>query len=593
MERPLLSECPGTDDGQPEAPLPPGRCAMLYLLTAMSAIGGFLFGYDTGVVSGAMVLVRAEFHLSDTWHELIVSATVGTAWLLSMAAGPLADRLGRRPVILAASAAFGAGALLAALAGSQQTLLAGRLVLGVGIGLASSTVPVLIAEAAPAEARGFLTTVNIAFTTGGQLAAALLCGALADVTGGWRWMMGVAALPAAVQLPGLLALPESPRFLVARGRRSEAAAALTRLRPTGFPVRTELARVAAQCAREQRGRRACGPTAMLRRPAVRRALLLGCGLQVIQQLAGINTVMYYSASIIQMSGVRDPTTAIWLAALPAAVNFAGTLVGMALVERVGRRPLTLTSLLGTAGALALLAAGFWVNAAQSLPVTVPAEFPRCRQYNCASCQSAGCGFCFAETLSGPANGSCLPLIVGNASAPSAECRAAHQVWAADWCPAPHSWLPVPVLGLCLYLVAFAPGMGPMPWTINAEIYPAWARGSGSGLAASCNWLANLAVSLTFLSLVAALGRPGTFLLYAAVAAAGWLMLLRWLPETRGVPLENMAVLFGGDGDDPPLDEDDCEPPPEEDAALLGADSSPEGSPRLSAGGRLTPDLQSR
>ena len=547
MESPLLPEQPSE-----EPPLPSGRCAVLYLLTAVSAIGGFLFGYDTGVVSGAMVLVRAEFHLTDAWHELIVSATVGAAWLLSVTAGPLADRLGRRPVILLASVAFGCGALLAALARSQQELLIGRLVLGVGIGLASSSVPVLIAEAAPADARGLLTTVNIAFTTGGQLAAALLCGALSSVSGGWRWMMGVAALPAAVQLPGLLALPESPRFLVSRGRRREAAAALTRLRPAGFPVEAELARVAAQCAREARGRPSCVPVAMLRRPAVRRALLLGCGLQVIQQLAGINTVMYYSASIIQMSGVRDVTVAIWLAALPAAVNFAGTLVGMVLVERLGRRPLTLGSLLGTAGALSLLAAGFWLNAAQSPPVTVPAVTPQCHEYNCASCQSAGCGFCFIETPAGPANGSCLPLPTSNTSIAPPACSATDHIWTSDWCPSPHSWLPV--LGLCLYLVAFAPGMGPMPWTINAEIYPAWARGTGSGLAASCNWLANLAVSLTFLTLVGALGRAGAFLLYAGVAAAGWLLLLRWLPETRGVPLENMAVLFGGEDDDPLLDE---------------------------------------
>ena len=226
-------------------------------------------------------------------------------------------------------------------------------------------------------------------------------------------------------------------------------------------------------------------------------------------------------------------------------------MGLVLVERVGRRPLTLTSLLGTATALALLAAGFWLNAAQSPPVIGPPDAPpECHTSNCASCQAAGCGFCFIDTSTGPANGSCLSLTIGNVSVPPPLCRDTNEVWTFDWCPTPHAWLPV--LGLCLYLAAFAPGMGPMPWTINAEIYPAWARGTGSGLAASCNWLANLAVSLSFLSLVAAVGRPVTFLLYAGVALVGWLLLLRWLPETRGVPLENMAALFGGGDDEPPL-----------------------------------------
>ncbi|XP_037079946.1 proton myo-inositol cotransporter-like [Pollicipes pollicipes] len=396
--QPLLPPNTTVDTG---TPLPSGRCAPLYVLTFLSAIGGFLFGYDTGVVSGAMVLVRAEFRLSDTWHELIVAGTVGSAWLLSLAAGPL--------------------------------------------------------------------------------------------------------------LLGLLAVPESPRFLLGRGRRREAAAALARLRPADFPVDLELQRIGAQCAREARRRPPAASllVEMLRRPTVRRALLLGCGLQLFQQLTGINTVMYYSASIIQLAGVRDVSLAIWLAAITAAVNFVGTLVGLVLVERLGRRPLTLASLLGAALSLLLLAGGFLLNAAESPPVVAPPGSPDCDRANCAGCQA---------------------------------------------CPASRSWLAV--LGLCLYLICFSPGMGPMPWTVNAEIYPAWARGTGSGLAASCNWLANLAVSLTFLTLVHALGRAGVFFLYAGLAAVGWIVFFRWLPETRGVPLEDMAVLFGGDGDDPPLSEDD-------------------------------------
>lgn len=211
------------------------------MLVALSAVGGLLFGYDTGVVSGAMVLVRKvrictttttklwkmahrcavlqDFKLSDGWHEVIVASTVAAAFATSLVAGRASDRFGRRPVILAASVAFTVGSFFMGLAAGKWTLLLGRLVVGAAIGLSSVAVPTYIAESCPAGERGSLVVVNNAFITGGQFAAGLICGVLAGATEGWRWMLGLAAVPAVLQFFGVVALPESPRHLVLKGEK--------------------------------------------------------------------------------------------------------------------------------------------------------------------------------------------------------------------------------------------------------------------------------------------------------------------------------------------------------------------------------------
>ncbi|KAF0292361.1 Proton myo-inositol cotransporter [Amphibalanus amphitrite] len=525
---------------------------LLYALTALSAIGGFLFGYDTGVVSGAMLLVREDMALDDLWHELIVSATIGTAGVFALVGGDAADRFGRKPVILAASVVFVAGSVLMAVSGTKEVLLVGRIIIGVGIGLSSMSVPIYISEAAPAAVRGRLVTVNVAFITGGQLAASLICGAFSGVDHGWRYMLGLAAVPAALQTLGFLAMPETPRYLATRGRRDAALQVLLRLRGAPDTAEGELRDVERDIAQEHE-ERSSRPSnvllAVLSAAGTRRALAVGCGLQVFQQLAGINTVMYYSASIITLAGVRDPTTAIWLAAALSAINFSFTFVSMALVERLGRRPLTLSSMAGSALSLVVLAASFHISYQHSAPVRLwPSD--SCHYSICDDCVvSADCGFCFLEAADGGAlNGSCVPFVSRqNTSAAVGRCvglsAAAGDTftWAPDWCPSDYSWMPI--LGLSLYLVCFASGMGPMPWTINSEIYPLWARGTCNAIATSCNWFFNLLVSLTFLTLTTAMTKHGTFYMYAGLASLGLVFFYLTVPETKGVSLERIGELF--------------------------------------------------
>ncbi|XP_037073146.1 proton myo-inositol cotransporter-like [Pollicipes pollicipes] len=546
---------PAAEQGAPVAPV--GSRTLLYVLTALSALGGFLFGYDTGVVSGAMLLVRDELALDDLWHELIVSATIGTAGVLALVGGVLTDRIGRKPVILAASGVFVTGSVIMGIASNREVLLVGRLVVGVGLGLSSMSVPIYISEAAPAAVRGRLVTVNVAFVTGGQLVASLVCGAFAAVPHGWRYMLGLAAVPALVQTLGFLPLPESPRFLVTSGRGERARRVLLRLRGSPAQADRELRDIQRDCDEEraalERQRVSGGSSSpmaqMLRSAGTRRALAAGCCLQVFQQLAGINTVMYYSASIITLAGVRDATTAIWLAAALAAINFSFTFVSMALVERLGRRSLTLTSMLGSALSLLLLAAAFHVSYERSAAVTLPPADVGCRFSTCDTCVGApDCGFCFVDATAGAVNGSCVPLVSShNTSAAVGRCAdpsvlaTGGLTWAPDWCPSQYSWLPI--MGLCIYLVCFASGMGPMPWTINSEIYPLWARGTGNSIATACNWFFNLIVSLSFLTLTDVMTKHGTFYMYSGLTFLGLGLFYVMVPETKGVSLERIGELF--------------------------------------------------
>uniref|UniRef100_A0A8P4KT44 Solute carrier family 2 member 13 n=1 Tax=Dicentrarchus labrax TaxID=13489 RepID=A0A8P4KT44_DICLA len=422
------------------------------------------------------------------------------------------------------------------------------------VGIASMTVPVYIAEASPPHLRGQLVTVNTLFIAGGQFTASLIDGAFSYLQrDGWRYMLGLSVLPALLQFIGFLFLPESPRWLIQRGLTQKARRVLSQIRGNQN-IDEEYDSVKNSIDEEDSG--GDGPVIwrMLTYPPTRRALLVGCGLQMFQQLSGINTVMYYSATILQMSGVRDDRLAIWLAGLTTFTNFLFTLLGVWLVERVGRRKLTLGSLIGTCLSLSLLAIGFLMSAEHSPPVTFHPLDPSmanstCSKYQlCEPCMlDPGCGFCYRENGSALLTSSCVP--VNKASTEQAawgRCSNSSLMrdqtyWAYNYCPTSFSWLVL--LGLVLYLAAFAPGMSPMPWTINSEIYPLWARSTGNACAAGVNWTFNILVSLTFLHLAQVFTYYGAFFLYSSMALLGFFFVYGCLPETKGRRLEEIEALF--------------------------------------------------
>ncbi|CAH2275815.1 proton myo-inositol cotransporter [Pelobates cultripes] len=531
--------------------------AFVYVVSVFSALGGFLFGYDTGVVSGAMLLLKREMNLSALWQELLVSSTVGAAAVSALSGGLLNGGLGRRPCILLASLLFILGAVVLAAARDKETLLGGRVVVGLGIGIASMTVPVYIAEAAPSHLRGRLVTINTLFITGGQFFAAVVDGAFSYLPrDGWRYMFGLSAVPAILQFLGFLFLPESPRWLIQKGQTQKARRVLSQIRGNQN-IDEEYDGIKNSIDEEEKETGAGGPIIyrMLIYPPTRRALLLGCGLQMFQQLAGINTVMYYSATIFQMSGVNDDNLAIWLAAVTAFTNFSFTLVGVWLVEKLGRRKLTLGSLTGTTMALIVLALGFVLSAQVSPPVTFTPSDPStqnstCTKYSyCNGCMlDPNCGFCYKMNGSNVVESSCIPVDTKTTER-SAWGRCQNETlskqdgsfWAYNYCPTSYSW--TALVGLVLYLMFFAPGMGPMPWTVNSEIYPLWARSTGNACSSGVNWIFNVLISLTFLHTAEYLTYYGAFFLYAGFAAVGLIFIYGCLPETKGKKLEEIESLF--------------------------------------------------
>ncbi|KAK3558876.1 hypothetical protein QTP86_032138 [Hemibagrus guttatus] len=547
-ERAAAAQPVGSQDG--------GSSRFVYVLAFFSALSGFLFGYDTGVVSGAMLLLKKEMNLSSFWQELLVSSTVGAAALSALAGGHLNGQYGRRKCIMLASFIFTVGGIILSLAPDKAVLLIGRIIVGLGIGVASMTAPVYIAEVSPPQLRGQLVTINTLFITGGQFIASMVDGAFSYMEhDGWRYMLGLSVVPAVLQFLGFFFfLPESPRWLLQKGESQKALEVLTQIRATEN-VSNEYDSI--KCIIEEEEKDAKGGPVLCRILAcapIRRALIVGCGLQMFQQLSGINTVMYYSATILQMAGVRDDKRAIWLSAVTAFTNFLFTLVGVWLVERVGRRKLTLGSILGTAVSLSVLAVGFLLSAQASPPVNFHPSDPTslnstCTHYGfCEQCMlDPSCGFCYYENGSNISDSSCERVDPASTElAASGRCSNGTKenpspFWAYNYCPTSYSW--VVLLGLILYLAFFAPGMGPMPWTVNSEIYPLWARSTGNACSAGVNWVCNVLVSLTFLHVAEYLTYYGAFFLYTALAVIGFFFMLGCLPETKGLMLEDIETLF--------------------------------------------------
>ena len=322
----------------------------LYVVAGVAALGGLLFGYDTGVISGAILFIRQDYGLSPLAVEVVVSSVLWGAVVGAAVGGLLTDRLGRRITLLLAGALFALGAVGTALAPTVPWLVVGRVMVGAAIGTASFATPLYISEISPASARGALVSLNQLAITGGILVSYLVDYALAD-SGGWRWMLGLAAVPAAALGVGMLLLPESPRWLLARGSADAARAVLERCRG-GLPVEAELEDI--QAGLRQRS----GTWADLFSPRVRPALVVGLGLAVLQQVSGINTVIYYAPTIFQTAGFASAAAAILATVGVGTVNVLATVVAMRLVDRVGRRPLLLASLGGMAASLGGLALTF-------------------------------------------------------------------------------------------------------------------------------------------------------------------------------------------------------------------------------------------
>ena len=326
---------------------------------AITATGGLLFGYDTGVISGALLFITKDFApLSSFLQGVIVSVLLVGAVTGAIAGGPLSDRLGRRPVVLLAAIIFAVGAIAAALAPNVLVLIFARFILGLGVGLASLVVPLYIAEIAPPATRGALVSLNQLMITIGILLSYIVGVAFTPIEG-WRYMFAVAVVPALILGIGMFTLPESPRWLVKNGKLDKARSVLL-LSRVEAGVETEMQQME-EIERIERQQAQVGYKELLA-PWIRPALIVGVGLAIFQQITGINTVIYYAPTILEKVGFSAGGAIAATALGVGAVNVGFTILAVYIVDRVGRRPLLLIGLIGMIVSLGLLGVVFSLGA---------------------------------------------------------------------------------------------------------------------------------------------------------------------------------------------------------------------------------------
>ena len=453
------------------------------MLAATAALGGFLFGYDSGVINGAVDALHEAFHTSAAGTGFAVASVLLGCAVGAFVAGNLADRFGRRPMMLATAAVFLASAIGSGAAADVTVFNLWRLLSGLAVGAASVLAPTYISEIAPPAIRGRLATLQqMGIVTG--LFASFLCNYLIAQAAGsasapfwfgapaWRWMFWVEAVPSLAFLVGSVLIPESPRFLVVRGRKDEAAAVFAR---TGSPNAAEqVAEVERSLGGEDRPRLRdiLVPGTFRIRPIV----WAGIGLSVFQQFVGINVIFYYGAVLWEAAGV-SAASALRDNVITGATNIVATLIAMALIDRLGRKPLLLIGSVGMFVTLGVLTAVF---ATGRLGATGNLELSR--------------------------TAALIGLTAAN-----------------------------------VYILSFGISWGPAVWAMLGEMFSNRYRAAALAVAGSAQWVANFIVTITFPPLIASVGLAGAYSLYTAAALASFFFVAYGLTETRGKSLEEMAA----------------------------------------------------
>jgi sugar porter (SP) family MFS transporter len=434
----------------------------ILLIAGIGAIGGFLFGFDTGIIAGAIVQLRKEWSLDPLTEGAIVTGVLWGGLLGAAIAGKSADALGRGATISATAAIFVVGSFWTGLAHSPLSLIAGRIVVGIAVGGVSVAGPLYLSEIAPAKIRGAVVTLNQLALVLGVLCSYLVSAWFATTPEGWRYMLMAGAAPAVVLGYAMLFLPASPRWLMANDREGSARRMLRRL---GVP--DENAAVA-EIRQSLQSSAVKASWRELFEPTNRYILFVGLGLMFFQQFTGIGIVINYSTTVFEMTGIAGPTGNALLTVGIGVIDVIATITAIVLLDRFGRKPLFLIGIAATVVCLLILA------------------------------------FSFAQL-------------------------------------SPHAtidqWLTV--ISLFVYIGAFSLSLGPVAGLIVSEIYPQRIRGGAMGLVIVANWVAQIITALTFPSLVAYMGPAITFTMYAGVGVAGFLFCYFFVPETKGLTLEEI------------------------------------------------------
>jgi len=508
------------------------------VVSLIVALGGFLMGFDASVISGVVGFIETEFALSKFQLGWSVASLTLTATFAMMVAGPLSDRMCRRPVLKIAAALFAVSAVASALAPNFLFLVIARMIGGFGVGAALIIAPVYIAEIAPAESRGRMVSFNqlnivlgisVAFFSNylilslGQSDHAL-AGAMKFGEWGWRWMLGIETLPALLYLFALMFVPESPRWLAMHGREDEA---LQVLEKAGGRERAqlEIKTIHDGLSAGKDGEKAA--IGQLFRPAMRLVLTIGVAVAILQQITGINSVFFYAPMIFEQSGIGTDAS-FMQAILVGVVNLVFTVIAMMFIDKLGRRPLLGIGLAGITACMLTLSYGFGsatYTLNQESVDSLPAEVDR--------------------QLIAPLVGATYESDVEFRTAMSeAIGRGEYQKFESQLVGASISMNPTLILiGILGFVASFAVSLGPVMWVLFSELFPNALRGLAISFVGLINSGISFGVQLVFPWELENLGNATTFLIYGVFAALGFVFIMRILPETKGRSLEELEKIL--------------------------------------------------
>lgn len=456
--------------------------ALIILISVVATIGGFLFGFDSGVINGTVDGLKQAFGSTEAQLGFEVASMLLGCAIGAFFAGRLADRWGRRSVLIISAVLFLLSALGAGAATNSLLFIAARLIGGFAVGAASVMSPAYIAEVAPARYRGRLATVQQIAIISGLFAAFLSNYLLAKAAGtsteplwagqaAWRWMFWMQVIPSALFLVLLLAIPESPRYLVVKRRKDEALAVLTRLFGAEQASAT-LVEIDASLSQDHHRPQLSDLINKATRK-IRPVVWVGIGLAVFQQLVGINVVFYYGAVLWQAVGFSE-SDALLINVLSGALSIGACIVTVLLVDKIGRKPLLWVGSVGMSVALALVVYAF------------------------------ASGSMVEGHLQLPGHMGTLALVAANA-----------------------------------YVVFFNVSWGPVMWVMLGEMFPNQIRGSALAVAGAAQWTANFIVTVTFPMLLAGIGLASTYSIYLVSAVISVFFVIKFVRETKGRSLEQM------------------------------------------------------
>ncbi|KAH7143575.1 general substrate transporter [Dactylonectria macrodidyma] len=457
----------------------------VWFITITVAMGGFLFGYDTGVISAVLVTLKDDLghELSSKEQELITSLTSGGALVGALIAGLPADKYGRKLGIYVGCFLFLVGSVIQAASFTVAQMSVGRFVVGLGVGSAAMIIPLYIGEIAPAKYRGRMISFDNMCVCFGQLISYALGAALTDVAHGWRWMVAIGGIPPIILAALLPRCPESPRQLMAHGKIDEARKVIATVYSSAteeqlkskmdrliWTVEVESQTVASKSLWWQFKQLHCVPSNL-------RALTAACAVMAVSQLGGFNTLMYYSATLFSLVGFNKPTA---VAIVVGATNFMFNIVNLLFVDRIGRRILLLISVFGMSMSLVIAAVAF-----HYIPIN-------------------------------------KDLVLESTTV---------------------GWPGILVLVTIIFYVAFfATGVATIAW-VGTEFLPLEVRALGTMMNTVTCWGCNIIIASTFLSMMKSMTPTGAFGFYAAVCFSGFLFIVFLFPECKGLPLEDVRQVF--------------------------------------------------